>query len=55
VLVDPLDVDELTSALETAAALPCPNLVARAAAERHDLTEQARRVERVLERAARVA
>jgi glycosyltransferase involved in cell wall biosynthesis len=54
VLVDPLDVDELTSALETAAALPCPNLVARAAAERHDLAEQARRVERILERAARV-
>ena len=54
VLVDPLDLDELTEALETAAALPCPNLVARAAAERHDLGEQARRVERVLERAARV-
>jgi glycosyltransferase involved in cell wall biosynthesis len=54
VLVDPLDVDELTSALETAAGLPCPNLVARAAAERHDLAEQARRVESVLERAARV-
>jgi glycosyltransferase involved in cell wall biosynthesis len=54
VLVDPLDVDELTRALETAAALPCPNLVARAAAERHDLAEQARRVERVLERAVRV-
>ena len=54
VLVDPLDVDELTSALETAAGLPCPNLVARAAAERHDLAEQARRVEGVLERAARV-
>jgi glycosyltransferase involved in cell wall biosynthesis len=55
VLVDPLDVDELTRALETAAGLPSPNLVARAAAERHDLAEQARRVERVLERAARVA
>ena len=54
VLVDPLDVDELARALETASALPCPNLVARAAAERHDLAEQARRVERVLERAARV-
>jgi glycosyltransferase involved in cell wall biosynthesis len=54
VLVDPLDVDELARGLETAAALPCPNLVARAAAERHDLVEQARRVERVLERAARV-
>jgi glycosyltransferase involved in cell wall biosynthesis len=54
VLVDPLDIDELTSALETAAGLPCPNLVARAAAERHDLAEQARRVEHVLERAARI-
>jgi glycosyltransferase involved in cell wall biosynthesis len=54
VLVDPLDVDELRRALDTAAALPCPNLVARAAAERHDLAEQARRVEGVLERAARV-
>jgi glycosyltransferase involved in cell wall biosynthesis len=54
VLVDPLDIDELARALETAAALPCPNLVARAAAERHDLAEQARRVERVLERAARI-
>jgi len=54
VLVDPLDVDELTRALGSAAALPCPNLVARAAAERHDLAEQARRVEGVLERAARV-
>ena len=54
VLVDPLDIDELAQALETAAALPCPNLVARAAAERHDLAEQARRVERVLEQAARI-
>ena len=54
VLVDPLDLDELASALETAAELPCPNLVARAAAERHDLAEQARRVESVLERAARI-
>jgi glycosyltransferase involved in cell wall biosynthesis len=54
VLVDPLDLDDLTEALETAAGLPCPNLVARAAAERHDLGEQARRVETVLERAARV-
>jgi glycosyltransferase involved in cell wall biosynthesis len=54
VLVDPLDVDELTRGLATAAGLPCPNLVARAAAERHDLAEQARRIERVLERAARI-
>ena len=54
VLVDPLDVDAVSEALEAAAALPCPNLVARAAAERHDVAEQARRVEAVLERAARV-
>jgi glycosyltransferase involved in cell wall biosynthesis len=54
VLVDPLDADEIARGLESAAALPCPNAVARAAAERHDLAEQARRVERVLERAARV-
>jgi glycosyltransferase involved in cell wall biosynthesis len=54
VLVDPLDVDALTSALVSAASLPCPNPVARAAAERHDVAEQARRIEAVLERAARV-
>jgi glycosyltransferase involved in cell wall biosynthesis len=54
VLVDPLDVDELARGLEDAVALPCPNLVARAAAERHDLAEQARRIEAVLERAARI-
>ena len=54
VLVDPRDVGAIADALEVASALPCPNLVARAAAERHDIAEQARRVERVLERAARV-
>jgi glycosyltransferase involved in cell wall biosynthesis len=54
VLVDPLDVDALAEALETASSLPCPNPVARAAAERHDVAEQARRVEAVLERAIRV-
>jgi hypothetical protein len=48
-------VDEISRGLETAAALPSPNLVARAAAERHDVAEQARRVERILERAVRVA
>ena len=52
VLVDPFDVDALALALRTAAALPCPNPAARAAAERHDVREQARRVEEVLERAA---
>ena len=53
VLVDPLDVDALAHALTSAAALPCPNPAARAAAEQHDVKEQARRVEAVLERAAR--
>jgi glycosyltransferase involved in cell wall biosynthesis len=52
-LVDPLDVDELSEALERAAGLPCPNSAARQAAERHDVREQARRVEELLERAAR--
>jgi glycosyltransferase involved in cell wall biosynthesis len=53
VLVDPLDVDALAEGLEAAAALPCPNPAAREAAERHDVKEQASRVEHVLERAAR--
>jgi len=52
VLVDPLDVESLARALRQAAALPCPNDAARAAAERHDVREQARKVEAVLEQAA---
>ena len=52
VLVDPLDVEGLADALRIAASLPCPNLAARAAAEAHDVREQAGRVEAVLERAA---
>jgi glycosyltransferase involved in cell wall biosynthesis len=52
ILVDPLDVEALTEALAAAAALPCPNPAAREAAERHDVVEQARRVEAVLECAA---
>jgi glycosyltransferase involved in cell wall biosynthesis len=52
VLVDPLDVEALAHALRQAAALPSPNRAARAAAESHDVREQARRVEAVLERAA---
>jgi D-inositol-3-phosphate glycosyltransferase len=52
VLVDPLDVEALADALRIAAALPCPNPAAREAAERHDLRDQARLVEEVLERAA---
>jgi glycosyltransferase involved in cell wall biosynthesis len=51
VLVDPLDVRALTDALAAAAALPCPSPAAREAAERHDVADQARRVEAVLERA----
>jgi glycosyltransferase involved in cell wall biosynthesis len=51
-LVDPLDVDAIARALRLAAALPCPNPAARAAAEPHDVREQARRVEEVLEAAA---
>jgi glycosyltransferase involved in cell wall biosynthesis len=52
-LVDPLDLDELERALRTAATLPRPNEGALAAAARHDLRRQARRVEELLERAAR--
>jgi glycosyltransferase involved in cell wall biosynthesis len=53
VLVDPLDEAGLAEALRVAADLPRPNPAARAAAERHDVNEQARRVEAILERAAR--
>jgi glycosyltransferase involved in cell wall biosynthesis len=53
VLVDPADEDARTEALREAAALPTPNPAARAAAARHDVREQARRVEAILERAAR--
>jgi glycosyltransferase involved in cell wall biosynthesis len=53
VLVDPLDLDELTRALETAAELPVPNEAARAAAVEHDVRRQAERVEAILQRAVR--
>jgi glycosyltransferase involved in cell wall biosynthesis len=52
VLVDPLEVDALAHALRQAVALPSPNQAARVAAEGHDVREQARKVEEVLERAA---
>ena len=52
VLVDPLDVEGMTDALRAAAAMPCPNPAARAAAEAHDVHKQAERVEAILERAA---
>ena len=53
VLVDPVDEDLLVEALRSAAALPCPNPAARAAAEEHDVKRQAEKVEAILERAAR--
>jgi glycosyltransferase involved in cell wall biosynthesis len=53
VLVDPLDEDALVEALRSAARLPTPNAAARAAAEEHDVRQQARRVEELLLRAAR--
>jgi glycosyltransferase involved in cell wall biosynthesis len=53
ILVDPADEDALVEALRTAARLPRPNAAARAAAAQHDVNEQARRLEAVLERAAR--
>jgi glycosyltransferase involved in cell wall biosynthesis len=52
-LVDPLDEASIADGLRAAAALPVPNPAARAAAEAHDVNEQARRVEAILERAAR--
>jgi glycosyltransferase involved in cell wall biosynthesis len=52
VLVDPLDEGRLVAALRTAAALPCPNPAARAAAEAHDVRRQAEKVEAILRRAA---
>ena len=53
VLVDPVDEDALVEALRSAAALPCPNRAARAAAEEHDVRLQAAKVEAILQRAAR--
>jgi glycosyltransferase involved in cell wall biosynthesis len=53
VLVDPVDENALLEALRSAAALPCPNPAARAAAEEHDVRRQAEKVEAILERAAR--
>src|SRR5205085_2509697 len=47
-LVDPTDEGELADALRQAAAFPCPNAAARAAAERFDVRRQAERVEEVL-------
>ncbi len=52
-LVDPADVGSIAEGMRQAARLPCPNPAARRAAELHDVNEQARRVEEILERAAR--
>jgi glycosyltransferase involved in cell wall biosynthesis len=52
VLVDPLDLDALTRALEQASALPCPNEAAREATAEHDVRRQAERIEEILSRAA---
>jgi glycosyltransferase involved in cell wall biosynthesis len=51
VLVDPIDEDSLVDGLRRAAALPCPNEAARAAATAHDVRSQAERIEAILERA----
>jgi glycosyltransferase involved in cell wall biosynthesis len=52
VLVDPLDVDAIAHGLEHAAALPCPNEVAREATAEHDVRRQGERIEAILSRAA---
>jgi glycosyltransferase involved in cell wall biosynthesis len=51
-LVDPLDVDSITSGMLAAAALPVPNREAVRVAAQHALPLQAERVEAVLARAA---
>jgi glycosyltransferase involved in cell wall biosynthesis len=51
VLVDPVDELAIAEGLRRAADLPRPNTAARAAAERHDVNDQARRVEAILEAA----
>lgn len=52
VLVDPLATDELTGALERAAAMPLPNQAARTAARGQDVTRQVAKMAAVLGRAA---
>jgi glycosyltransferase involved in cell wall biosynthesis len=53
VLVDPADEDAIAAALRSAARFPRPNPAARTAAEAHDITRQAEKVEAILEQAAR--
>jgi glycosyltransferase involved in cell wall biosynthesis len=52
VLVDPADTAAIATALERAAALPTPNLAARATAAEHEVGRQAARMAAVLERAS---
>jgi glycosyltransferase involved in cell wall biosynthesis len=52
VLVDPLDVDAIATGLAAAAGLPSPNPAARAAAAKHDVRVEARKVAEILARAA---
>jgi len=52
-LVDPLDEDAILEGLRQAAALPCPNEAAIAAAAEHDVKRQAEKVEAILRRAGR--
>ena len=52
VLVDPTDTAAIADALRVAAAMPCPNEAARAAAAEHDVERQAARIEAILARAA---
>ena len=52
VLVDPLDVDAIASAMQRAAQLPRPNEAAGQAASAHDVRIQAQRIEAILSRAA---
>jgi glycosyltransferase involved in cell wall biosynthesis len=53
VLVDPRDAGSVADAMRRAAALPCPNPAARAAAESHDVRHQAEVIEGILARAAK--
>jgi glycosyltransferase involved in cell wall biosynthesis len=55
VLVDPLDEEAILDGLRRAAALPCPNEAAVAAAAEHDVRRQAERIEAILGRAAGAA
>ena len=52
ILVDPTDTGAIADAMRSAAAMPCPNRAARAAAAEHDVALQAARVEAILARAA---